>query len=72
MAPGRKTGQEKSGSTWSRDRFVSSEDGSYGGNEAHVTHWKNDGQGNSERTSSDLKPSPSGGWTVEDTHTTKQ
>jgi hypothetical protein len=70
MGPGRKTGQRESGTAWSRDKFVS-KDG-YGGTQAHVTHWKNDGQGSSERTSSDLNPSSSGGWTVENTHTTKQ
>lgn len=72
MAPGRKTGKEESGSTWSREKFEASDDGSYGGSSAHVTHWSNDGKGNSERTSSDLTPSPSGGWQVSETHTTKQ
>lgn len=72
MGPGRKTGEEKSGFTWSRERFVSSEDGSYGGSQAHVTRWSNDGRGNSERTSSDLTPSPSSGWQISNTHTTKQ
>lgn len=70
MGPGRKTGEESEGSNWSRDKWVDEDD--RGGQSSHVSHWKNDGEGNSERTSSDLNPSPSGGWTVDDTHTTKQ
>lgn len=70
MPPGRRTGEEQEGSTWSRREFVG--DDQCGGDKAHVTHWSNDGQGNSERTSSDLSPSPSGGWVVENTHTTEQ
>lgn len=68
--PGRVTGEEQSGSNWSRQEVVG--DDRCGGTSAHVTHWSNDGNGNSERTSSDLNPSPSGGWTVDNTHTTQQ
>ena len=68
--PGRTTGEPKEGSHWSRVHNVGN--GEYGGTEAHVTHYSNDGKGNSERTSSNLTPSPTGGWTVSDTHTTKQ
>jgi len=68
--PGRVTGKEESDSNWSRQKVVG--DDRSGGTSAHVTHWSNDGKGNSERTSSDLNPSPSGGWTVDNTHTTQQ
>lgn len=68
--PGRVTNEPKEGSSWSRTQVVG--DGESGGTSAHVTHFSNDGKGNSERTSSDITPSPSGGWTVSDTHTTQQ
>jgi len=68
--PGRVTGEPSEGTNRSRESYGGNEN--YGGTSSHVTVWSNDGQGNSERTSCDLTPSPSGGWDVSDTHTTKQ
>ena len=66
----RATGNPKEGTNWSKDKF--SGNNKYGGNSSHRTSYVDDGKGNASRESSDIKPSPSGGWVVENTHSNKQ
>ena len=63
-------GNEREGFNVSRERWENND--GYGGQSAHYTHYKDDGRGNSERTSHDVSPSPSGGFNVSDSHSNKQ
>lgn len=66
-----KRNNDGTGTTWNT-RGVSgkTDDGRlYGGTSTHTTQW--DGNTNTRR-SYDVNPSPSGGWNIQDDHTTNQ
>lgn len=73
MAPNTKDwgrGNARNGFNVSRERWEQHDN--HGGQAAHYTRYSDDGKGNSERTSHDIRPSESGGWNVENSHSNKQ